>query len=153
MAAFASLFFLGLGISLLVALAGYFYGRHSAIGVGLILAVACWPLWLNLSDYTVCPYYQTQRAAMALVPPGKSVVAPETMITFFSDRERWATLNGLFLYTHEDLFLFDYLILDGNDCMLESWVIQEFVTKVASHPGYELIFNQQNVFAFRRQAS
>ena len=130
-------------------------GRY-AVGFGalyLSLAVTCWPLWLNLSDYTVRPYYQSQRAAMALVPPGKSVVAPETMIAFFSDRERWATLNGLFLYTHEDLFSFDYLILDGNDHALEPWITQEFVSKVATHPGYKLIFNQQNVFVFRRLAS
>ena len=117
----------------------------------LCLAVTSWPLWLNLSEYQPRPYHPSQLAALNLVPPGKSVVAPETMLGLLSDRERFNSLNGLFLYTHEDMFSYEYLVFDGNDRALEPWVTQDFLNKVASHPGYELIFSQQNVFVFRRR--
>jgi len=123
------------------------------VGFGVLylsLAVTSWPLWLNLADYRPRPYYHAQVAALELLPRGKSVVAPETMLGHLSDRERFNSLNGLFLYTHQDVFSYDYLILDGNDRVLEPWVTQEFVNKIASNPDYELIFNQQNVFVFRR---
>lgn len=126
------------------------------VGFGILylsLAITSWPLWLNLTEYRPRSYYQTQLAALKMVPPGKSVVAPEVMLGRLFDRERFNSLNGLFLYTHEDLFSYDYLVFDGNDRALEPWVTQDFLNKVASNPEYEVIFNQQNMFVFRRRST
>jgi uncharacterized membrane protein len=118
----------------------------------LCLAVTSWPFWLNLSALRPRPYYDAQRAAMHIVPPDESVIAPETMVAHFSGRERFHTLLGI-EHWGGDLRTYDYIVLDGNDRMNDPLVTPDFVRSLGENPAYQLIFNQKNVFVFHRKQS
>ena len=57
------------------------------LSLGLFFAtLACAPYWARRADYAPKPYWAAQRQAIALIPPGASLSAPDYMLARFADR-------------------------------------------------------------------
>jgi uncharacterized membrane protein len=128
-------------------------GRY-ALGFSIwlvFMSLANRALWFDPNDYREPPQYNSLRTALALVPPTASVLVPQTMLTAVADR--W-TFNTIQYWLDKNqparIFQYKYVIIDQNEWRPTWQVPAEIIQEYASNPGYELIFNQQNVLVFRR---
>ncbi|MGA2220803.1 MAG: DUF2079 domain-containing protein [Verrucomicrobiia bacterium] len=131
------------------------------------LCIASWPFWLEPSQFATHAYYPTLEKVLALIPPDKSVLAPMSMIAHFSDREdsrlqacfspevtRKSQLRGFLVWPQEDMYKMDYVIFDANDRRFPPNVAtRDLVMSYYTNTNYQLVFNENNVFVFRRRES
>ena len=125
------------------------------------LCISSWMLWFNLNDYQARPDGDALRKAESLVPPHKSILSPITMMARFADRPIVLPLMQFDprhvmsdLWSREKLYTLDYIILDGNERRFSMEVItRDIVMSFYTNSNYVLIFNEDNVFVFRRRES
>jgi uncharacterized membrane protein len=125
------------------------------------VSVASWPLWLNIGEYLPHGYYPTLKRAKELIPPEKSVVAPVSMLAHFANRQ-YPFHQMQFDPNHpmsatwprEKMYTMDYIILDGNERRFPQEIVtRDLVMSFYTNANYELIFNENNVFVFRRRVA
>ena len=125
------------------------------------LSIAGWPMWFSIDDYLTHPYTETLKKVVALIPPDKSVLTPITMQAHFADRPVAApqmqfdpTHPMSELWPRERMYQLDYIILDANERRFPKEVVtRDLVMSYYTNTNYELIFNENNVFVFRRHES
>jgi hypothetical protein len=125
------------------------------------VSIASWPLWFNIEDYLTPSQGPTLQKVLTLVPRGRSVLAPVSMLGHFADRP--VALHQLQfdphhpmedLWPREKMYQLDYIILDGNEHRFpEDIVTRDLVMSYYTNTNYELILNETNVFVFRRRES
>jgi len=126
-----------------------------------VLCVSSWPLWLNQNDYKSRPEGETLRKAQSLVPPGKSVLTPITMMARFADRPAALPLMQFDpshvmsdLWPREKMYTLDYILLDANERRFPMEVVtRDLVMSFYTNTNYRLILNENNVFVFRRAST
>jgi uncharacterized membrane protein len=135
----------------------------AASGLALAIAassLASWPLWLIPSQYEEHGYFPTLNAAASLVPPLKSVVCPSSMVARFADRDLVMNLMTFSpdqpwksaTWTADKMYTFDYVILDANENRFPpELVTRDLVMSFFTNTNYQLIFNENNVFVFRKK--
>ena len=125
------------------------------------VSVSSWTLWLNIGEYLPHGYYPTLQRAAERIPPEKSVLAPLTMLAHFANRQ-YPFHQMQFDPNHpmsaalprEKMYEMDYVILDGNERRFpQATVTRDLVMSFYTNTNYELIFNENNVFVFRRRES
>lgn len=128
------------------------FGGDSApvvAGGFLVLSLAHWILWFQPQQFQPLPYHDTLEAALAIVPPDKSVLAPYRLQGNVSSREHFDMINR-FMELPEYAAQFEYVILDANERQYPPPITQEFFNSFSRNPNYRLLFGQNNVFVFQR---
>lgn len=123
------------------------------------VSISSWTLWFNMGEYLPNAYYSTLQHVAEMVPPGKSVLSPLTMLAHFADREEGLhqlqfdptqPMSGTL--PRETMYTLDYIILDGNERRFPKDVVtRDLVMSYYTNTNYELILNENNVFLFRRR--
>ncbi|MCG3149454.1 MAG: hypothetical protein PCFJNLEI_02916 [Verrucomicrobiae bacterium] len=129
-----------------------------ALAVGAV-SISSWIMWLNIGEYIPHGYFPTLRRAAEQIPPEKSVVAPSTMLAHFAGREHPfhlmqfdPRLSMSATWPREKLYTMDYVILDGNERRFPmELVTRDLVMSFHTNLNYELIFNDKNVFVYRKR--
>lgn len=147
-------------------LAGWLERHWQLVQPQLILAfgicavsIASWPLWFNIDEYMASAYYPTLKKVLEIIPPGKSLLSPITMLAHFADRE--SALHQLQfdpnlpmsnLQPIEKMYTLDYIILDGNERRFPKDVVtREMLMSFYTNVNYKLILDENNVFVFGRR--
>jgi uncharacterized membrane protein len=116
-----------------------------------VFAVSHWPFWFSSRHYQPTPWYDAQKRARDLIPPDAPVlVGPQLMVGHFSNRLKFTTHDRL----NDDpvkMFEYDWAYFDGNYPGYYPPLKRETVLAFANNPDYELVFNEKNVFVFRRR--
>jgi uncharacterized membrane protein len=123
------------------------------------VSIASWPSWFTMGEYAAHTYQPTLKKILGIIPPGKSVLSPITMLGHFADRES-AFHQLQFDPTQpmsaprprEQMYTLDYIILDANERRFpKDAVTQELAMSFFTNANYELILDENNVFVFRRR--
>jgi uncharacterized membrane protein len=125
------------------------------------VSVSSWVLWFNVGEYLPHAYYPTLQRAVEKVPPEKSVLAPVSMLAHFANRQYPfhrmqfdPNLPMAATRPREKMYSMDYVILDGNERRFPMEIVtRELVMSYWTNTNYQLIFNENNVFVFRRAAA
>jgi uncharacterized membrane protein len=125
------------------------------------LSIASWPTWFNMDDYMTQPYTEILKKVVTRIPPDQSVLSPISMLAHFADRPVAAhqmqfdpTQPMSDLWPRERMYQLDYIILDANERRFPKDVVtQDLFMSYYTNTNYELIFNENNVFVFRRRES
>jgi len=115
----------------------------------LVLCLSTWYLWFQPQQFRPLPYRDVLQRALAMVPPGKSVLAPYRLQGPISDREHFDRI-GRYGKRPEYNAQFEYVILDANEGQFPPPITQEFFDSFHKNPNYRLIFAETNVFVFQR---
>jgi hypothetical protein len=126
-------------------------GRSAAlVGAGILAVTAShWVIWLQPHQLRPVPHRDTLLRALAVVPPGKSVLAPYRLQARVSDRARFDRI-GRFKQHPEYNEQFEYVILDANERQFPPLITEEFFHQFYRNPKYQLIFAERGVFVFQR---
>jgi uncharacterized membrane protein len=138
-------------------LAGWCGAHRERVMVGLpvlMLLGALWGAryWYSGHEYQPRPHQASLDAALAQVPRDATVLAPTPMLAHLSDRSKVNSAYSIFVVhnTPEQLFDYEYLILDGNWRAYEAIGQRPLVAALQTNQAYRLILNEDNVFVLRR---
>lgn len=133
------------------------YGPVIAGGL-LLLGLANWWQWFRPQEYQLQPQYAAQQAAFAMIPDNDSLLAgPGPIIGHVSHREVLITshMHELeFAKKRMDrIFKLNWVIFDMNYRVPQpGWFVPpDLFYAYARNPDYEVVFQRDNVFVFKRR--
>ena len=136
----------GLGISLRDGLARHAAPMMAALAVALAFQFPLSGLWQG-STYTISPHVAADNAAMAVVPDGATVQTTLNLLAPLAAR------TDTFWIGNAGNPLTEYLVFDGKESGYSPVPanIPAFIAQLYPTAGYQQIFDQGDVFVFRRR--
>jgi len=115
----------------------------------VVLSLAHWYLWFNLSQYRRLPEHDTLVRALQIVPRDKSILVPNSLPGHVCGRAHWDTI-GAFQDQPEYAAQYEFVLVDVNERRFNPPMTREFFESLYRNPQYQLRFAENGVFVFQR---
>ena len=131
--------------------------RHVLAGILCACSLSSWWIWFSPEEYEKRPEHDALYRAFAQVPPQASLLmGPNQIMGHLSHRDVFSTPDRLVLVP-EEMYKYNWVLFDMNFTTGSPYtpadmnVTKDVFMSFATNDLYAAVFDEQNVFVFRRR--